>query len=76
MSHGQKRLLEIFLACAARPAVIFADEPLAGLAPDRIPWCVETLNSFSNSDGALLIVAHQRELEHWKVNWHREVHPA
>ncbi len=76
LSHGQKRLLEILLACAARTAAIFADEPLAGLAQDRVAWCVEKLNKFRADGGALLVVAHRPEQQHWKADWQCEVFPA
>jgi branched-chain amino acid transport system ATP-binding protein len=47
LSHGDRRLLEVAVALAARPVVLFLDEPTAGMNPverTRLLGCIRELS--------------------------------
>ena len=76
LSHGQQRLVDILLSIRARPRILLADEPLAGLSQHRSEWCVAQLTDFRRQGGALLVVAHKPEHQLWDADWTQEVYPA
>lgn len=76
LSTGQRRLLEIFLAFAAKPRVLLADEPLAGIAREFIPYVAEGIRGVRESSGAVLMVTHGSEASPWRGDWAVEVMPA
>lgn len=61
LPHGQRRLLEIGTALAARPRLLLLDEPAAGLSEDDLPRLVECLRALSD-DVAVLLVEHHLDL--------------
>ena len=76
LSHGQRRLVDIRLSLYARPQLLLADEPLAGLSQQRLDWCVALLGEFRRQGGTLLVVAHTAERHLWNADCTREVLPA
>jgi ABC-type branched-subunit amino acid transport system ATPase component len=61
LSHGQRRLLEIGMALAARPRLVLLDEPAAGLADADLPHLLECLRRLPDEVGVLL-VEHQQQV--------------
>lgn len=61
LSHGQRRLIEIGIALAARPRLLLLDEPAAGLTDHDLPRLVDTLRRLP-SQLTLLLVDHHLEL--------------
>ncbi len=57
LSHGGQRSLEIGMALAARPKLIFLDEPLAGMGIDDIQRTKQLIVSLRN-DMAVLLIEH------------------
>lgn len=47
LSHGDKHLLEVGVALAARPALLFLDEPTAGMNPLERARLLESIRSLS-----------------------------
>jgi len=76
LSLGQKRLIETFLAVEARPQLIIADEPLAGIFRTAAPDVIRRLRRFVDNFGALLVVLHERDMEGWSPDWMQEVKAA
>ncbi|MFO1080366.1 MAG: ABC transporter ATP-binding protein [Reyranellaceae bacterium] len=58
LTIGQLRLMELARAIAARPALLLADEPLAGLNPAEGEAVLETLRSLVGSGLTVLLVEH------------------
>ncbi len=61
LSHGQRRLLEIAMAMAAKPRVLLLDEPAAGLGDDDLQRVVECLHQLP-SETAVLLVEHNQDV--------------
>ena len=57
LSHGQQRHLEVGVALAADPNVLFMDEPTAGMSPDETAEMRELIGSLAN-DITIVIVEH------------------
>jgi branched-chain amino acid transport system ATP-binding protein len=47
LSHGDKHLLEVAVALAARPALLFLDEPTAGMNPHERARLLESIRTLS-----------------------------
>lgn len=55
LSHGQQRRLEVGMALAARPSIIFLDEPTSGMGVDDIVGMKEIVRSLRDTLTVLLI---------------------
>ena len=55
LSHGQQRQLELALALAGAPRLIFFDEPAAGLSPTERRDLVDILDSLPAHIGYVII---------------------
>lgn len=55
LSHGQQRRLEVGMALAARPAIIFLDEPTSGMGVDDIGGMKEIVRSLRDTLTVVLI---------------------
>jgi branched-chain amino acid transport system ATP-binding protein len=55
LSHGQQRRLEVGMALAARPKVIFLDEPTSGMGIDDIEGMKRLIRSLRNEHTVVLI---------------------
>ncbi|NGN65296.1 ATP-binding cassette domain-containing protein [Streptomyces sp. A7024] len=61
LSHGQRRLLDLAAALAARPSVLLLDEPAAGLTDRDVVRLLRVLDDISD-DVAVLLVEHHTDL--------------
>jgi branched-chain amino acid transport system ATP-binding protein len=61
LSHGQRRLLDIAVALAAKPAVLLLDEPAAGLADHDLTRLLDALRRLP-AHTAVLLVEHNQDL--------------
>ena len=57
LSHGQQRILEVGLAMAARPRMLFLDEPTSGMGVDDIPTITELIRELGR-DHTILLIEH------------------
>jgi len=55
LSHGEKRLLEIAMALAAKPKVLLLDEPMAGLGIEEARHMVALIRELKRSYTILLV---------------------
>lgn len=63
LSHGDQRLLEIGIALAARPRLIFLDEPTAGMNPVERTKILENIKRISSEgDTTFVIVEHDMDV--------------
>lgn len=63
LSHGDKRLLEVGLALAARPALLFLDEPTAGMNPVERVRLLENIRRLSRQGRTtFVIVEHDMDI--------------
>jgi branched-chain amino acid transport system ATP-binding protein len=58
LSHGQRRLLEIAVALAARPRLLLLDEPAAGLTDSDLPRLLDCLHRLPDRVTVLLVEHH------------------
>src|SRR5262249_32386854 len=59
LGHGERKWLELSMVLAAEPAVIFLDEPTAGLSPANRLWAGEVLLTLVREHGiGLLLIEH------------------
>ncbi|RKP51897.1 ABC transporter ATP-binding protein [Pararobbsia silviterrae] len=62
LSHGQQRRLEIGLAMAAQPKLIFLDEPTSGMGVDDIADIKALIASLKQDNVAILLVEHNMDI--------------
>jgi branched-chain amino acid transport system ATP-binding protein len=62
ISYGEQRQLEICLALASKPKILFLDEPSAGLSKEESKKLGIALRDSTQNDVALLLVAHDIDL--------------
>jgi branched-chain amino acid transport system ATP-binding protein len=55
LSHGQQRILEVGLAMAARPRMLFLDEPTSGMGVEDIPAITALIRELGQEHTILLI---------------------
>jgi branched-chain amino acid transport system ATP-binding protein len=60
LSHGERKLLELAMALAARPILLLLDEPMAGLGAAESLAMTETLRALKGSV-AILLIEHDME---------------
>jgi ABC-type branched-subunit amino acid transport system ATPase component/branched-subunit amino acid ABC-type transport system permease component len=58
LSQGERQLVSIARACAARPHVLLLDEPAAGLDTGESQWLGEKIRAISRSGAGVLLVDH------------------
>jgi branched-chain amino acid transport system ATP-binding protein len=58
LAHGQKQWLEIAMAISLRPALLFLDEPTAGLSPDETFRTGEMVLALKQEGMTILVVEH------------------
>jgi len=56
LSHGDQRLLEVGVALAARPALLFLDEPTAGMNPVERVRLLENIRTLSREGRATFVI--------------------
>ncbi len=56
LSHGDKRLLEVGVALAARPTLLLLDEPTAGMNPVERARLLESIRGLSRAGGATIVL--------------------
>lgn len=62
LSYGQRKLLEIARVEALDPAVIFFDEPFAGLFPEMIETIVTVMQEFRKRGATQVLIEHNIDL--------------
>lgn len=63
LSHGDQRLLEIGIALAARPRLLFLDEPTAGMNPVERSRILDNIKKISaEGDTTFVIVEHDMDV--------------
>jgi branched-chain amino acid transport system ATP-binding protein len=60
LSHGEKRLLEIAMALATKPAVLLLDEPMAGLGVEESRHMIDFIRHLKK-DYSILLVEHDMD---------------
>jgi branched-chain amino acid transport system ATP-binding protein len=56
LSHGDKHLLEVGVALAARPALLFLDEPTAGMNPLERARLLDSIRKLAREGGTTFVV--------------------
>jgi branched-chain amino acid transport system ATP-binding protein len=56
LSHGDKHLLEVAVALAARPALLFLDEPTAGMNPLERAHLLESIRKLARGGGTTFVL--------------------
>lgn len=59
LSGGERRRAEIALAVARKPAILFADEPLRGIAPIDTEIILAAFTSFARRGNAVVLTGHE-----------------
>lgn len=63
LSHGDQRLLEVAIALAAKPRLLFLDEPTAGMNPVERSRILETIRELSQTgEVTFAIVEHDMDI--------------
>jgi branched-chain amino acid transport system ATP-binding protein len=57
LSHGQQRILEVGLAMAGRPSMLFLDEPTSGMGVEDIPVITDLIRELGK-DHTILLIEH------------------
>jgi len=60
LSGGQRQMLALGIAVAARPAVLLLDEPSAGLSPDRAHEILAKVAEINKASGVSVLMVEQR----------------
>ena len=61
LSHGQKRLLEVVRAVAARPKVLILDEPATGLTQEELDALSQLCRTLASHGVAVILIEHNIE---------------
>ena len=63
LSHGDQRLLEVAIALAAKPRLLFLDEPTAGMNPVERTRILQTIRQLAKTgDVTFVIVEHDMDI--------------
>ena len=63
LSHGDQRLLEVAIALAAKPRLLFLDEPTAGMNPLERTKILQNIRELANTgDVTFVIVEHDMDV--------------
>ena len=58
LSHGQKRLLELVRAVAARPRILILDEPATGLTSEEVRALADLITKLKNGGLTIVVIEH------------------
>ena len=58
LSHGQKRLLELVRAVAARPRILILDEPATGLTSEEVRALAALITTLKNGGLTIVVIEH------------------
>lgn len=58
MSHGQQQWLEIAMALASKPSILFLDEPAAGLGPEETEFTAQLVKELNRQGMTILFIEH------------------
>jgi len=61
LSHGQQRILEVGMALAAQPRMLFLDEPTSGMGVDDIPVMTKLIAELGR-DHTILLIEHNMSI--------------
>ena len=56
LSHGDMRIVEVGIALASRPAIIFLDEPTAGMSPEETRKMVDLIQDLYRKTGTIFFI--------------------
>lgn len=62
LSHGQQRRLEVAMALAAKPSIVFLDEPTSGMGIDDIGEMKELIFALKQDGYAVLLIEHNMDI--------------
>jgi len=62
LSHGQQRRLEVAMALAARPKIVFLDEPTSGMGVDDIQEMKQLIFSLKQDGFAVVLIEHNMDI--------------
>lgn len=62
LSHGQQRRLEVAMALAARPKMVFLDEPTSGMGVDDIDEMKALIFSLKQDGYAVMLIEHNMDI--------------
>ncbi len=58
LSHGQQQWLEIAMALASKPSILFLDEPAAGLGPEETQFTADLVKDLNEQGMTILFIEH------------------
>lgn len=56
LSHGDQRLLEVAIALASKPSLLFLDEPTAGMNPLERAKILQNIRELANTGGVTFVI--------------------
>jgi ABC-type lipopolysaccharide export system ATPase subunit len=59
LSGGERRRLEVALACARQPRCLLADEPFAGINPVDADVVADALRALATEGCAIIVTGHE-----------------
>lgn len=62
LSHGEQRRLEVAMALAAKPRLVFLDEPTSGMGIDDIGEMKALISSLKQDGYAVLLIEHNMDI--------------
>jgi branched-chain amino acid transport system ATP-binding protein len=62
LSHGQQRRLEVAMALAAQPRIVFLDEPTSGMGIDDINEMKELIHALKHDGYAVVLIEHNMDI--------------
>lgn len=62
LSHGQQRRLEVAMALAAQPRIVFLDEPTSGMGIDDIGEMKELIHALKQDGYAVVLIEHNMDI--------------
>ena len=65
LSHGQRQRAALARAIVHRPALLIADEPTGNLDEKNTQMVFQTLRSFADQGGAVLVATHEKEIQNF-----------
>lgn len=61
LSYGQQKLLTLACCLATQARILFLDEPVAGVAPERVSQILDLLRKLSSQGKAIIFIEHDIE---------------